>query len=108
MQNCCTHPTEIVRSSAEALEKQASFFKALGHPVRLGIVELLLGGERCVCELQENSGRDMSTISSHLKSLKAAGVIRSEQRGKNIYYSLCCPCVALVLESIRNKVAKNI
>ncbi len=108
MSDCSCSTVEIVRSSAENLEKQASFFKALGHPVRLGIVEMLLGGECCVCELHENSQRDMSTISSHLKSLKAAGVIRSEQRGKNIYYSLCCPCVALVLESIRTKVQKNI
>ncbi len=108
MSDCTCTGKEIISSSALELEKQASFFKALGHPVRLGIVELLLGGERCVCELHKDSQRDMSTISSHLKSLKAAGVIRSEQRGKNIYYSLCCPCVALVLESIRNKVAKNI
>ncbi len=104
----CSTTTTPISSSAEELEKQANFFKALGHPVRLAIVEMLLAGERCVCELHENSQRDMSTISSHLKSLKAAGVIRSEQRGKNIYYSLCCPCVALVLESIRNKVCKNI
>lgn len=108
MSNCTCSGEKIIASSALELEKQACFFKALGHPVRLGIVEMLLAGERCVCELHENSGRDMSTISSHLKSLKAAGVIRSEQRGKNIYYSLCCPCVALVLESIRNKVANNI
>lgn len=108
MSDCSCSTDKIVCSSAENLEKQASFFKALGHPVRLGIVEMLLNGERCVCELHKDSGRDMSTISSHLKSLKAAGVIRSEQRGKNIYYSLCCPCVALVLESIRSKVERNI
>ncbi|MFI3243925.1 MAG: metalloregulator ArsR/SmtB family transcription factor [Akkermansia sp.] len=108
MSDCTTHQAETICSSPQELEKQANFFKALGHPVRLAIVEMLLGGERCVCELHENSQRDMSTISSHLKSLKAAGVISSEQRGKNIYYSLCCPCVALVLGAIRKNVCKTL
>jgi len=51
------------------------------------------GGERCVNELQEMIGSDMSTISKHLSVLKAAGVIADEKRGNQVFYSLLVPCV---------------
>ena len=70
MPDCsCTH-SSLPASSVKDLIPLAGVFKALGHPVRLMIVEMLLDGERCVCELQKDSGRDMSTISSHLNVLK--------------------------------------
>lgn len=72
-------------------------FKALGHPVRLHIVRLLLEGERCVCELHKGTERDLSTISSHLNILKGAGVVTAEQRGKNIFYTLARPCLRSVI-----------
>lgn len=71
---------------------QAKIFKALGHPSRLLMVDALRGGEKCVCELQELVGDDMSTVSRHLTVLREAGVVASQKRGVNIYYtlSLCC------------------
>ena len=78
---------------AAQMERLAGIFKALGHPVRLRLAVMLLDGERCVCELHAGSARDMSTISSHLSILKNSGVLTSEQRGKNIFYRLCCPCL---------------
>lgn len=87
--------------SLRELEPLAGIFKALGHPVRLMVVEMLMHGERCVCELQKNSGRDMSTISSHLNILKNHGVVACEQRGKNVYYSLACPCLRQVLVCLK-------
>lgn len=98
MPDCsCTH-SSLPASSVKDLIPLAGVFKALGHPVRLMIVEMLLDGERCVCELQKDSGRDMSTISSHLNVLKNNRVLSCEQRGKNVYYSLCCPCLRQVLD----------
>lgn len=79
----------------------AGVFKALGHPVRLMIVEMLMDGERCVCELHKDSERDMSTISSHLNILKNSGVVTCEQRGKNVFYSLACPCLRDVLVCLK-------
>ena len=56
--------------------------KALAHPSRLFIVdELSRSGERCVCELTEMVGADMSTVSRHLAMLKGAGIIEDEKRG---------------------------
>lgn len=89
---CDCHLTEHL-----TLEAAAAVFKALGHPVRLHIVRMLLDGERCVCELHKGTQRDMSTISSHLNMLKNAGVVTSEQRGKNIFYTLARPCLRMVI-----------
>lgn len=72
----------------------AEIFKALGHPVRVKIVSALMNGERCVCELQSVAARDISTVSSHLTILKNAGILESEQRGKQIFYSLKRTCLA--------------
>ena len=74
------------------IAEQAKIFKALGHPTRLLMVDALRDGEKCVCELQSLVGDDMSTISRHLAVLREAGIISSDKRGTNIYYtlSLCC------------------
>lgn len=93
-------------STLKELEPLAGVFKALGHPVRLMIVEMLMGGERCVCELQSGSGRDMSTISSHLNVLKSNGVVSCQQRGKNVYYELCCPCIEKIFSCLKETVSQ--
>ena len=55
-------------------EARSKVFKALSHPSRLYMVDVLSQGERCVCELTEMVGSDMSTVSKHLSVLKAAGL----------------------------------
>ncbi len=82
------------------LERKAAVFKALGHPIRLRIVSMLMEEERCVCTLHEDSQRDMSTISSHLKVLKNAGIIQSRQAGKQVFYSLRMPCLHTLFNCI--------
>ena len=67
--------------------------KALAHPTRLFLVEELASRERCVCELTELVGDDVSTVSKHLALLRAAGVVSSERRGQQIFYRLQVPCV---------------
>lgn len=64
---------------------QAKIFKALGHPSRLTMVTALQEGEKCVCELQQMLGFDMSTISKHLAILKEAGVVSTEKKGTSVY-----------------------
>lgn len=80
---------------------ETQVFKALAHPTRLAVVETLAGGERCVCELQELVGSDMSTVSRHLSVLKQAGVIADDKRGAQVFYSLTLPCVMTFLECLR-------
>lgn len=77
----------------ERYEARAGVMKALAHPSRLYIVDELSRGERCVHELTEAIGSDMSTVSRHLSVLRAAGIVRDEKRGLEVYYSLRMGCV---------------
>jgi ArsR family transcriptional regulator len=74
-------------------EARARIVKAMAHPTRLFIVDELSRGERCVCELTEMVGADMSTVSKHLAVLRGAGIVEDDKRGSQVYYSLKCPCV---------------
>ncbi|MDR3563684.1 MAG: metalloregulator ArsR/SmtB family transcription factor [Negativicutes bacterium] len=66
----------------------ADIFKALGDPIRLEIVQLLLGKELCVCDILDAFKVSQPTISHHLKVLKYAGLVNDNREGKWIYYSL--------------------
>ncbi|MFW6189228.1 MAG: ArsR/SmtB family transcription factor [Planctomycetota bacterium] len=74
-------------------EGRAEILKALGHPARLMMVDEMSKGERCVCELTELVGLDMSTVSRHLSTLRDAGLVDSEKRGLKVFYRLSCPCI---------------
>ena len=74
------------------LEAQARIIKALAHPTRLFLVEELCKRERCVCELAEMVGSDISTVSKHLALLRQAGIVRDDKRGKQVFYRLRAGC----------------
>ena len=74
-------------------EARAKIIKAMAHPTRLFIVDELSRGEKCVCELTEMIGADISTVSKHLSVLKSAGIISDDKRGTQVYYTLRVPCV---------------
>ena len=63
--------------------------KALGHPARIQIVRLLLEKQSCIgCDIVDEVGRAQSTVSEHLRILKAAGVITGEIERPRVCYSL--------------------
>lgn len=74
-------------------EARARVIKALAHPTRLMFVDALAEGERCVCELTEMAGADISTVSKHLSLLRNAGIVESDRRGTNVFYKLRTPCI---------------
>lgn len=74
-------------------QARAKVIKALAHPTRLFIVDELSKQSRCVCELAEMVGADMSTVSKHLSILKNAGLIEDHKRGVQVWYQLRVPCV---------------
>ncbi len=74
-------------------EMRARIIKAMAHPTRLFMIDELSRGERCVCELQEMVGADMSTVSKHLAVLRNAGIVQDDKRGLQVYYRLRCPCI---------------
>jgi ArsR family transcriptional regulator len=80
-------------TTRERCEARARILKALAHPTRLFIVEELGRRARCVCELQERIGADLSTVSKHLAQLRNAGIVEHEKRGSQVFYSLRATCV---------------
>jgi ArsR family transcriptional regulator len=89
-------------------EARAKIIKALAHPARLFIVdELSKSGQRCVCELTEMIGTDMSTVSRHLGMLKAAGLVEDEKRGSMVYYRLRMKCILNFFECIESVMECN-
>lgn len=75
-------------------DKKAEIFKALANPVRLDIIDQLLEGEKCVCEIQENLKKyQQAHISKSLQKLKSVGLIKDRRDGMNVYYSLNCICM---------------
>lgn len=68
--------------------RAAGVFHALSDETRLGILELLRSGERCVCELQDDLDAAQSRLSFHLKVLREAGLVRDRKEGRWSYYSI--------------------
>ncbi|MBZ0299219.1 MAG: metalloregulator ArsR/SmtB family transcription factor [Anaerolineae bacterium] len=73
-------------------------FKALAHPVRLEIVDLLRQGEVCVCHIETALGRRQAYVSQQLTVLRDAGLVDSRKEGLQVYYRLTDERAALLLE----------
>ena len=76
----------------ERLCIKAEVFKAMGHPLRLGVIEFLQNGEMCVCDIVAHVGTEISNVSKHLSILKRAGILNDRRDGLKIMYSLVMPC----------------
>jgi DNA-binding transcriptional ArsR family regulator len=67
---------------------KAEFFKALAHPVRIRILEILIQGERSVHELQEALGLDQPTVSQQLAVLRAKNIVDARKEGTAVRYTV--------------------
>ena len=74
--------------SQHALELIASRFRVLSEPIRLRLINLLRDGEMSVTELTTQLATSQPNVSKHLKILSDSGVLRREQRGNAVYYSI--------------------
>jgi len=90
------------------LEARAKIVKALSHPSRLFIVEQLSRNARCVSELTEMIGSDVSTVSKHLSVLKTAGIVQDQKKGSQIYYILKAPCILKFFDCIEEVLEANV
>mgnify|MGYP006309862543 CR=1 FL=1 len=88
-------------------EARAEILKAMAHPARLFMMEELAKGERCVCELREMVGTDLSTVSKHLSVLRNAGLVEMDKRGPQVFYSLTTPCILKFVDCIDAVVRSN-
>ena len=76
--------------------------KALGHPIRLEILAILLReGEACVCHLEGLLGRPQAYISQHLARLREAGLVVDRRDGMNVFYAVADESLATFLDGAR-------
>lgn len=87
----------------EKLKLKAEVFKAMGHPLRLGIIEFLRDDEKCVCEIVDHVGTGISNISKHLSVLKKAGLIADRRDGLKIMYRVTMPCALNFAECVEGQ-----
>ena len=77
---------------------KADLLKALGQPTRIKILELLVNGERCVCEIFPAVGGEQSNISKHLGFLRSHGIVIAERRGMRVFYRMADKRIVKLLE----------
>jgi len=80
---------------------KAEFFKVLGHPARIRILELLRGGERSVGQLVPDVGLEPSHLSQQLGVLRRANILAGRKEGAAVFYSVVDPRIFQLLEIAR-------
>ena len=80
-------------------ETQSGFLKALAHPTRLAILDILREGEQCVCHIEAALAQRQAYISQQLMILKNAGLVESRRDGLNLYYRVVKPEVFRLLDA---------
>jgi len=79
------------------LQEATELLRALASPHRLAIVRVLAAGPRCVHELVDSLAISQSLVSQHLRVLRAAGLVSTERRGREVAYSLSDEHVAHIV-----------
>ena len=74
-------------------EIRSEVIKAMAHPVRLIVIEVLKECEKSFSELMEYFDIDKSTLSKHISVLKNSGIVSSRREGLEMFYHLQVPCV---------------
>ena len=95
--------SELIREND--LEKMSETLKAVAHPVRLQIVNILMNGERSVGDLVRTLGTKQSLTSQQLSILKSRGVLKSRRNGNVVFYSLENKGVRNIMSSILKELA---
>ncbi len=86
---------------------QSEIFKALSHPIRLKIIQLLRDGERCVCEIVPALGMEQPSVSRHLAILKKEGILSCRKEGLKVIYKVKDPQVFQLLDGSLDMLKKG-
>lgn len=87
--------------SAPLYQLKAEFFKTLGHPVRIRVLELLSEREHAVAQMLPQIGVEPAYLSQQLAVLRRANLVVTRKEGSTVYYSLTSPHVAELLRVAR-------
>lgn len=80
--------THAATRDGSELAAAASMLRALGHPVRMRLVQALAGGQRCVSELQHALDLPQAVVSQQLAKMRAAGIVTCRRDGANVRYAV--------------------
>jgi len=98
-----------IRNPKQALYEQfAIVAKALGHPLRLEMIEHLAQGGRGVEALAAKLGQPVANVSQHLQALRRAGIVAAERDGKFVHYSLSDASVLSAFASVRGVAERHL
>lgn len=81
-------------------QQTAAIFKALSHPARLHILDILRDGERCVCHIEAALNKRQSYVSQQLMILREQSLVASRKDGMRVYYTLSSPVVSDILDLV--------
>lgn len=91
---------ERTETNTGHFDQQVQILKVFTHPARIAILEILRGGEHCVCHMEAHLGFRQSYISQQLAVLREAGFIQDRRDGWNIYYRVINPQIYEVLDAV--------
>ena len=92
----------VVPAPGPALAARARYFRVLGDPTRLRMLEILVGGERSVAELVAATGAPRSRVSNHLACLKWCRFVAARRRGRHVVYRVADPRVGQLIALARS------
>ncbi len=84
----------------ETFSPETDLLKAISHPTRLAILEILRDGEQCVCHMEATLGLRQSSISQQLMVLRDAGLVGVRRDGLNVYYHVVDHRILAVLDAV--------
>lgn len=87
---------------------KAEFFRALGHPIRVRVLELLRDGEMKVGDLQTELEIDSSGASQHLSAMRRQGLLEARKEGTSVYYRVRDPRVFQLLVVARQVIGSHL
>ncbi len=84
----------------DSYNPQTDLLKAISHPTRIAVLEILRDGEQCVCHMEAMLGLRQSRISQQLMVLRQAGLVEVRRDGLNVYYRVVKPKVFEILDAL--------
>ena len=98
-----TKPAKKPVGDMQAFAEAAECLKALAHPARLRMVQLLLHGRYTVGELAEDCGVPDNVASEHLRLMQRCGFLTSEREGRKVFYQVAEPHLANIMDCIESR-----
>ncbi|QGP93324.1 putative HTH-type transcriptional regulator [Neomoorella glycerini] len=87
---------------------KAEFFKALAHPTRVRIINLLFYDERCVCELMNELDLEQPNVSQHLAILRKQDIVDTTKKGLQVFYRIADPHIITLMKLVEEIISDKL